>query len=251
MTIGDKVAIVTGGAGAIGRAICNRLAKENAAVVVADINVEEASKVVNEIKALGGKAMAIRVDVTKSDETNRMAMATLDEFGKIDILANIAGGHGQTTTRPRESLFAESTEEDWDWVIALNIKGTRNCCRAVIEHMIQRRSGSIINIGGSGAFRPAEKHSAGAAAKAGVIGLTRALAKEVGAYGVRVNCVIPSYILRPGQEISEERKKMVKVNSYLGRFVTPEEMANIVVFLASDEASAVTGANIAVDGAGG
>lgn len=141
MKLENRIAIVTGGANGIGRAITRSLAKERADVVVADIDIEHANEVADEIMALGRKVMTMGVDVTKSEETKRMATATVDKFGAINILVNCAGGPA-----PVRSFFHESEEEVWDRVIGLNLKGVRNCTLAVINHMIDRRSGKIINI---------------------------------------------------------------------------------------------------------
>ena len=142
MRLKEKVTIITGAASGIGQAIANRLAKEGANIVVADIDIEQAENTVNDIKTLGSNAIAIHVDVTKSAETDELAQATINYYGKIDILVNNAGG----SARERNTLFRESKEEVWDYVVGLNLKGTRNCCRAVINHMLDNKCGSIVNI---------------------------------------------------------------------------------------------------------
>jgi NAD(P)-dependent dehydrogenase (short-subunit alcohol dehydrogenase family) len=240
-----KVAIVTGGGRGIGRAIAFRLAKEGANVAVAQRNLEEAKKVADEIRALGSRAIAVKVDVTKSAETNQMAKATLDEFGQIDILVNNAGGSAEAW-----SSFHESKEEVWDQVFALNLKGVFNCSWAVIRHMMDRRSGKIINIASIAGVTGLAKLVDYSAAKAGVIGFTKALAKEVGEYGINVNCVSPSateserIALRLSEEDKEQQRKMTLV----GRLGKPEDVANMVAFLVSDEASFITGQNYLVCG---
>jgi len=245
MKLKDKVAIVTGGASGIGRAICLGMANEGADVVVADIAVEEADKVVNEVKAIGRKAIAVKVDITKSQEANQMAKTVLDEFGKIDILVNNAGGSAGKEDVP----FYESTEDTWDWVIALNLKGARNCTRVVINHMIEKRSGKIVSIASvSGVIGTVPKY-AYSAAKAGVIGFTKVLAKEMASYGVHVNSVSPGSIETPLFLLNtEEFIEKVRKGTPLGRLGKPEEIANMVVFLASDDASYITGQNFIVDG---
>jgi len=237
---------VTGAASGIGRAIALKLAKEGAEVVVADIDIENANKVVDEIKTGSRKAIAMKVDVTKSEETDRMAKATLDEFGKIDILVNNAGG----SAREKNRLFHESKEEMWDWTINLNLKSTLLCTRAVIEHMIQRRSGKIVNIGSIHGMMGQVKMADYCAVKGAVIAFTKVLAKEVGSYGINVNCVSPGTIatqalLQFADEVVEGRKKL----TYLDRLGEPEDVANMVAFLASDEAGFMTGQNIPVCGA--
>jgi len=245
MKLKDKVVIVTGGASGIGRAICLGMANEGADVVVADIATEQANKVVNEVKAIGCKAIVVKVDITKSQEANQMAKTVLDEFGKIDILVNNAGASEGKKGVP----FCESTEETWDWMIALNLKGVRNCTRAVINHMIDKRSGRIISTASIAGVKGTVPLTAYSTAKAGVIGFTKVLAKEVASYGVYVNSVSPGPIETPlflsaPKENQERRLRGV----HLGRLGKPEEIASMVVFLASDDASYITGQNFIVDG---
>src|SRR5512136_1692624 len=187
MKLKDKIGIVTGGANGIGRAIAMTLAKEGAGVIVADIDYDQANKVADEIKALGCEAMAIRTDVTKFNEASLMAKTVLEEFKKIDILVNNAGG----SARERATLFCESTEEVWDYVFKTNLKATFNCTRAVIEHMIQRRGGKIVNIASDTGLVGYAGFVDYSTAKAGIIGFTHALAKEVASYGINVNAVAP------------------------------------------------------------
>ena len=221
------------------------MASQGADVVVADIAVEQAEKVVNEVKAMGRRAMALRVDVTKSEDANQMIKAVLDKFGEIDILVNNAGGSAPEKGIP----FCESTEETWDWVIALNLKGVRNCTRAVIEPMMQRRSGKIISIASIAGVKGTADRVDYSTAKAGVIGFTKALAKEVASYGIYVNSVSPGPIETPLLLASSpERRESLKQSVYLGRFGKAEEIADMVVFLASDEASFIIGQNFIVDG---
>lgn len=247
MKLIDRVAIVTGAARGIGRAIALRLAKEGANIVIPDINMDRASRVVGEIKTLGRKSVAMKVDVTKSEETRRMAKTSLDEFGRIDILVNNAG-----VTAPDvigEHLpFHESTEEAWDAVIAVNLKGVFNCSRAVIEHMMQRRSGKIVSMSARAGMMGWASMVDYSAAKAGVIGFTKALAKEVGRYGINVNCVSPAGPIAVEKPALEDLKEEIVRNIYMGRVGEPEDVANMVAFLVSDEASWITGQNYAVCG---
>lgn len=247
MKLEDKVAIVTGAGGGIGRAIAIRLAKEGAALVVNDISLESLNKVADEIKAMRCKVIAVKADVTSSQEVKQMVKTTLDEFGGIDVLVNVAGGAGRGKGR---GYFHEVPEEFWSSVIDLNLKGTLICCHAVIEHMIQRRRGKIINIASiAGMIGSSNRMADYSAAKAGVIGFTKALAKELGSYGINVNSVSPGPIATPRFfTLEEEAKKMLENTTYLKRLGKPEEVANVVVFLASDEASYITGQNYAVCG---
>ena len=218
MKLTDRVAIVTGAGRGIGRAIALRLAKEGADVVILDINLERANTVADEIKALGRKAIAVKVDVTKSEETNRMAKTTLDKFGRIDILVNNAGVTDADVIG-KVVLFHESTEEAWDAVIAVNLKGVLNCCRAVIKHMMQRRSGKIVSIAAESGMIGFAGMADYSAAKAGVIGFTKALAKEVGRHGINVNCVSPAgpIAVEKAGYSEELKKEAVKGSIWVGQ----------------------------------
>jgi len=245
MNIKDWVAIVTGSASGIGRQTAIRLAREGAKVVIADINIEGANKVANEIKVLGHEAIAIKVDITGLDEANQMAKTTLDKFGQIDILANIAGGAIPEKIGP----FSQSDKEVWNRIIGLNLYGTFNCTRAVINHMIERRSGRIVNVASVAGIVGQANTADYAAAKGGIIAFTKSLAKEVAPYGINVNCVSPAFtgterVLSMPEDFLKKQIKLI----HLGRFGKPEEIANVIVFLASDEAGFVTGANYVVDG---
>ena len=245
MNIKDQVAIVTGGATGIGQQTALRLAREGAKVVIADINIDGANKVAEEIKALGQEVIALKVDITSLDEANQMAKATLDKFGQIDILGNIAGGAIPGKIGP----FSQSVKEVWDRIIGLNLYGTFTCTRAVINHMIERRSGKIVNIASVAGIVGQANTADYAAAKGGIIAFTKSLAKEVAQYGINVNCVSPAFtgterVLSMPEEFLQKQIKMI----HLGRYGKPEEIANVIVFLASDEAGFVTGANYVVDG---
>lgn len=247
MKLENKVAIVTGAAGGIGQAIAIRLAKEGAGLVLNDILLEPLNKFADEIKAMKCKAIAVKADVTNSKEIKQMVKAAIDEFEGIDILVNCAGGAARGKGR---GYFHEVSEEAWNSVIDLNLKGTLLCCHAVIGHMIKKGGGKIINIGSiAGMIGSSITMADYSAAKAGVIGFTKALAKELGKYGISVNCVSPGTIATPHFFTLDEGtiKKLESLN-YLKRFGKPEEVANVVVFLASDEASYITGQNYAVCG---
>lgn len=249
MRVKDKVAIVTGGGGAIGRETSKLLATEGAKVMVADLNTEEANKVVDEIKALGHKALAIDLDTTKVDKAEQLAKATLDNFGQIDILVNVVGGSAGPFIKTKLGFFAQSNKERWEEIVNLNLLGTFNCTRAVINHMIERRSGKIVSIASTSGVIGMQKAAEYSAAKAGIIGFTKALAKEVGPYGINVNCVSPGVVGTPrvlemAKELIPEWTKGIK----LGRLAKPEEIASVVFFLVSEESSYITGQNIIVDG---
>jgi len=243
MKLKDKIAIVTGGANGIGQAIALGLAGEGAHVVVADMDSERANQVADEIKAMGRRAMVIQVNVAQFDEAEAMAKAALKEFKKIDILVNNAGG----SARERASLFCQSTKDVWDYVIGLNIMGTFNCTRSVIEHMMQRQSGKVVNIASDTGLVGYAGFVDYSTAKAGIIGFTHALAKEVAAYGIRVNAVAPGptatramLVALPGDQF--------KQRTGLGRLGKPEEIAAMVVFLTTEDADFITGQVIPVCG---
>jgi 3-oxoacyl-[acyl-carrier protein] reductase len=192
--------------------------------------------VADEIKALGCKAMAIRTDVTKFNEANLMAKTVLEEFKKIDILVNNAGG----SARERATLFCESTEDVWDYVFRINLKGTFNCTRAVIEHMMKRRYGKIINISSDTGLVGYSGFVDYSTAKAGIIGFTHALAKEVASYGINVNAVAPGPTATRVMLASLPGDKF-KQRTGLGRLAKPEEIAAMVVFLTSGDAEFISG----------
>ncbi len=248
MKLRNKVALITGGGRGIGRAMALRFVKEGASVVIADKNLEPAEAVVNEIKALNGKAIAIKTDVRKRAEVNQMVQAALDEFGKIDILMNNAG----QSSRDKGTAFHKTSEEQWNFIMDTNLKGVFHCTQAVLPHMIERQSGKIINtasicgvnatagIAGGGVEYPV--------AKGAIIIFALALAKEVGQYGITVNCISPGPTVASGIAANPERFEMLRKRNYLGRLGKPEDIANLAAFLASDEASWITGQNYVVDG---
>jgi NAD(P)-dependent dehydrogenase (short-subunit alcohol dehydrogenase family) len=243
MKLKDKIGIVTGGANGIGRAIALGLAKEGAGVVVADIDSDQANKVADEIRASGCKAMAIRADVGDFTETSSMVKTVLKAFKKIDILVNNAGG----SARERASLFCESTEEVWDYVFRTNLKSSFNCTRAIIEHMIERRNGKIVNIASDTGLVGYAGFVDYSAAKAGIIGFTHALAKEVASYGINVNAVAPGPTATRVM-LSKLSGDTFKQRIGLGRLAKPEEIAAMVVFLTTEDADFITGQVIPVCG---
>ena len=247
MRLKDKVAIVTGGGGGMGRAISIRFAREGANVIIAEINADAGNRVVEEIKALNAsEAITIQTDVKNGRQVNQMIQAALDRFEKIDILVNNVG----VSAREKSTLFHESTEEIWDFVIGTCLKSAFHCSKAVLPHMMQRRSGKILNVssvdGIYGGRLPGEVEYS--AAKAGVIIFTRALAKQYGPYGILVNCWSPGPVKTAAMKAFPERFKEFEKRSYVGRLGEPEEVANLATFLASDEANWITGQNFVIDG---
>lgn len=239
MRLKGNVAIITGAGGAIGGAAAIRLATEGAAVAVCDVNTGRAEKVAAEIKAAGGKALAVTMDVRNSQEVERMVATAIDRLGGIEILVNSAGG----SARERAARLHQSEVEVLDWVLDVNLKGALLCARAVLPHMIERRTGRIVNIGSIVGVQGKAGHVEYAAAKGGVIAMTKALAMEVGPYGINVNCVSPGLVPRNAVDEGFGAR-----NSYLGKVCKPEYVADLVMFLVSDEASFITGQNCVIDG---
>jgi len=235
--LSGKVAIVTGSSRGIGRAIALSLARDGADVVVnARVNLNRAEKVAREIESMGRKALVILADVSKKGDVENMVKQTLDEFGKIDILVNNAGIVGPTVP------IQELSEEDWDRIISVDLKGTFLCCKAVIPHMISRRSGKIINMSSIAGKEGNANMTAYCAAKAGIIGFTKALAEEVAKYGIRVNCVCPALIeTELVERMDPKQAEYLKSKIPLGRLGKPEEVAELVKFLVSDASDFITG----------
>jgi 2-hydroxycyclohexanecarboxyl-CoA dehydrogenase len=249
-----KTVIVTGGASNIGRAISLTFAKEGSNVVVVDWDDVQAQKVTNEIKTIGGKALAIKTDVTNWDEVQAMVSKALSEFGQVDILVNCVGG-------TFDQYFMEESKEKWAKSINMNLWGMINCTRAVLDHMVQHKSGVVVSIG-SDAGRVGEfKEAVYSASKAGVIALSKSLAKELGRHGIRFNVVCPGLTPPKVEEIGERSHWQQQLATFtpevlekaakaypLRKVGNPEDTANAVVFLASDCAGYITGQTLSVSG---
>ena len=239
----SKVAIITGSARGIGRAIAETLARRGCDVVVADVNLEMAEATAKEIAAATGrKTLSIQVNVSDSTSVNAMVERVLAEFGKVDILVNNAG-------LTRDKLIMRMDESDWDIVIDVNLKGAFNCSKAVVRPMMKQRYGRIVNISSVSGQAGQTGQANYSASKAGLIGLTKALARELASRQITVNAVAPGFVLTAlTQDLSEELKNAILNATPLGRMGKPEEIAYAVAFLASDEASYITGQVLAVDG---
>ena len=231
-----RVAIVTGGARGIGFAIAERLSRAGARVVVADIDEESALAAVKRLRERGAEAMEAVADITNPDEVGAMVEGAIDAFGKLDVLVNNAGITG------RDASLSKITDEDWERVLKLNLTAAFYCCRAAIPRMREQRSGAVVNVASISGKEGNPNMIPYSVSKAGVICLTKALAKEVIHDGVRVNCVAPAVIETPLlDQLRPEAIEYMTTKIPMGRMGRAEEVAAVVHFLASDDASFVTG----------
>jgi len=246
-----KVAIVTGGGRGIGEAICLAFADERTHIVVSDIDFENAKGVAEKIRAMGVKAIPAKTDVSRAEEARKLVEIAVKELGRLDILVNNAGispkkqGGGPAMTW-------EIGLEEWDSVMGVNLKGTLFCSQEAVRHMLLKKSGAIVNIASIAGKAPFEPMATGAhydASKAAIINLTQRLASEVAEHGIRINAVAPGRIATPMAKFaSKEWNQAMLARTPMGRFGTPEEIANLVVFLASDAASYITGETVNING---
>lgn len=249
MRLKDKVAIITGGASGIGAATARLFAAEGAAVVIGDVRGEAAQKVVEALQASGGQAGYRPVDVRRPDEVERLVTGAEQQFGGVDILVNNAG-----VVLPKSTT--ETSLEEWEWVIGINLTGPWLCARAAFPAMIRRGGGAIINVASNAGLVGFPNLAAYCASKGGVAHLTKAMALDGAPYQIRVNAICPGHTRTPmGDGFLAAQadpaafvKEFVNVQHPLGRMAEPEEMAQAILFLASPEASFITGAVLPVDG---
>ena len=243
----DKIAIITGARRGMGRSHALKLAEAGARVVVSDVSEEDCQKVVKEIEKGGGEALAVKCDVTKKEEADNLVKKTMEKFGKVDILVNNAG---ICQFKP----FLELTQEEWDRTLDINLKGYFLCAQAAAKEMIKQKAGVIVNVasvasGQIGIGMETLAHYC--ASKGGIIALTEALAVELAPYNIRVNAIAPGMIETPMIDpIKSDSKTMEAMLTKipLGRAGEPEEVSNLVLFLASDQSSYMTGSTVVIDG---
>jgi 3-oxoacyl-[acyl-carrier protein] reductase len=244
MDLSNKVAIVTGSARGIGRAIALKLAEVGANIVVNDIaSAADALEVVAaEIRALNRQALVVTGDVSSSEDVARLVEKAAGTFGRIDILVNNAGV-------ARDQLIMRMSDEDWDTVLNIDLKSAFLCTRAVLRHMLRQRWGRIISISSVVGIIGNAGQANYASAKAGIIGLTRSIAKEVGSRGITANAIAPGFIeTRMTEQLDEKQRQALLQHIPLGSIGTPRDVAEAVAFLASEEARYITGQVLNVDG---
>jgi 2-hydroxycyclohexanecarboxyl-CoA dehydrogenase len=238
----DKVVIVTGAGRGIGRGIVEKLAAEGARVVVSDVDEESAR---DTAEAVGGGAVGLRADVTSKESVEAMVAEVVERFGRVDVLVNNAGWD-------KVEPFLKSNESDWERVIAINLYGTLHCCKAVLPVMVEQEYGKVVNIGSDAGRVGSSGEAVYSAAKGGIIAFTKTLAREMARYKINVNCICPGPADTPlfaeiGEENPKLREALQKAIPFR-RLALPQDLANAVAFLASDEAAYITGQTLSVSG---
>lgn len=251
LNLKEKVVIVTGGGRGIGESICLAFAREGSHIVLSDVDFENAKSVADKIRALGSKAIPLKCDASKPDEAMKLIEKAVKELGAVDVLVNNAGispkkeGGGPAMTW-------EIGLEEWNHVMAVNLTGTLVCSQEALKFMLTRNKGAIVNIASISGKAPYEPMATGAhydASKAAIINLTQRIASEVAEHGIRANAVAPGRIATPMAKLAHPKWNQAMLErTLMGRFGTPEEIANAVVFLASDAASFITGETLNVNG---
>jgi len=243
MDLSERVAIVTGGGRGIGRAIALKLAEVGATVVINDVgDSTPAEGVAEEIRKMGRESLVVLADVSQSPEVAGLVDNTVEKYGKVDILVNNAG-------ITRDQLIMRMSDDDWDKVLGINLKGVFLCSKAVLRPMMRQRWGRIISISSIVGLIGNAGQANYAAAKAGIIGLTRTIAKEVASRGITANAVAPGFIdTAMTQQLPDERRQELMNQVPLGFLGTPRDVAEVVAFLASEEARYITGQVVTVDG---
>lgn len=235
----NRIVLITGAGGGIGSTTAKLFASKGDTIAVIDINEEAGLEVVNAINQTGGKARFYKTDITKPEEVKKTVEAVISDFGRIDVLINIAGG----SARNKRALFYEQDEAVFKWVIEMNLYGTFYFCKYVAPYMIKNNYGRIINTSSAVGLNGHVKHSEYSAAKGATLSMSKSMAKEVGRYGITVNCVCPGMI--PTQNVT---KGSYEHTNYLHMTPSTDDVANAYLYLASDEARFITGFNLVVDG---
>lgn len=245
MRLKDKVALITGGASGIGRAICLTFAGEGAQVAVVDMNLKGAEQVVAEIQAQGGQAMAVRCDVSRFAEVEAAVKQAMNQYQRIDILVNDAGYWSN-------KRFLELPMAEWDKIVHICYFGVLNFCKAVLPHMIERRSGKIVNISSRLAQTGSIYNSVYAGAKGAIDAFTKSIAQDMGSYNISANCVAPGLTETPAALAGREPQELAELlKDYpLGRLGLPQDVADAALFLASAEANFISGVILTVAGGG-
>ncbi len=245
-TLTGKVALVTGGASGIGRATALRLAREGGRVVIADVDQVGGEETAGLVSGLGGNAAFIRADVSKTADVSAAVDMAVQQFGRLDLAVNCAGVLGSGAS------MIDFTEDDWDEVMGINLKGTWLCMKHEIPAMMQSGGGAIVNLSSIAGLVGSQHSPAYAASKHGVVGLSKTAALQYAPHNIRVNCICPSAVLSPMLETLVTRNPQVgaklKASQPNGRFANPAEIAEVAVWLCSDAASFVTGTALPVDG---
>ena len=242
MRLQGKTALITGGAQGIGKSIALSMAKEGAGIGIADVNLEIAQQTAEEVKALGVKSIALKLDVSNQKSVTEAFNAFKTEFGSLDILINNAG-------ITRDAILLRMKEEDWDAVLNINLKGSFLCSKEAVKIMAKQRSGNIVSISSVVAFMGNPGQVNYSSSKAGLIGLTKTIAREYASRGIRANAVAPGFIQTAMTDsLSDEVKNEMHKAIPLGGFGTPGDIANAVIFLSSADADYITGQVIHVNG---
>lgn len=242
MKLEGKIALVTGGARGIGREIALLFANQGADVAICDVNIETATATQKEIESLGRRALSFQTDVTVLKEVENMMNIVLDNFKHLDILVNNAG-------ITRDNLLLRMSEEDWDKVIAVNLKGVFNCMKAASRSMLKQRSGKIVNIASIIGIMGNAGQANYAASKGGIISLTKSIAKEFASRNICVNAVAPGFIQTSmTDKLTQEQREAMLANIPLNRLGVPSDVARACSFLASSDSDYITGQTIVVDG---
>lgn len=242
MRLEGKNALITGASQGIGKAVAMGMATEGANIGIADINMESAESAAREVSALGVKSVAIKMDVSKQDEVTNAFGTFTKELGKLDVLVNNAG-------ITKDTVLLRMKEEDWDAVLNVNLKGSFLCSKEAVKIMAKQRTGKIISISSVVAFMGNPGQANYSSSKAGLIGLTKTIAKEYAGRGIRANAIAPGFIQTAMTDVlSDTVKEEMKKAIPLGEFGTPDDITNAAIFLASDESDYITGQIIHVNG---